>query len=171
MADCIQVVNGKQVRAPLRYKAPRRAIVTRPVPPKPEPLPPVIKKPDVPMADGSINLARIIGAAVKATGYSAIDIKSPRRFKSVCHVRQAVMYLACKLTPLSLPTIGGILGGRDHSTVLHGRDKVARNYELFRPLIEAILAEDAVLSKAVDGLGISQDTVSPYADERGMVAT
>lgn len=170
MADCIQVVNGKVVRPSLRYQAPRRAIVKRPLPAKIAATPRVIPASDSPPAEGRVDLARIIGAAVRATGYSAIDIKSPRRFKNVCHVRQAVMYLGCKLTMLSLPTIGGILGGRDHSTVLHGRDKVARNYEKFRPLIEAILAEDSLLSKAVDDLCISQSRVSPCADECGMVA-
>jgi len=34
------------------------------------------------------------------------------------------MYLACHHTDLSLSAIGEALGGRDHSTVLHGRDKV-----------------------------------------------
>lgn len=170
MADCIQVKDGKLVRPPLRYKAPRRAIVKLPLPAKTEPPPRAIAPPDAMLAEGRVDLARIISAAVRATGYSAIDIKSPRRFKNVCHVRQAVMYLGCKLTVLSLPTIGGILGGRDHSTVLHGRDKVARNYEKFRPLIEAILAEDSLLSKAVDDLCISQSRVSPCADECGMVA-
>ena len=33
--------------------------------------------------------------------------------------RQIAMYLAKKLTPRSLPEIGRVFGGRDHSTVIH----------------------------------------------------
>ena len=36
------------------------------------------------------------------------------------------MYLARELTDLSLPKIGERIGGRDHTTVLHGVDKIGR---------------------------------------------
>jgi chromosomal replication initiator protein len=34
------------------------------------------------------------------------------------------MYLARRLTPLSLEEIGGRIGGRDHSTVLYAANKI-----------------------------------------------
>ena len=37
------------------------------------------------------------------------------------------MYLCRKLTDLSVTEIGKILGNRDHSTVLHGCDKIAKD--------------------------------------------
>jgi len=40
--------------------------------------------------------------------------------------RQVGMYLARRLTPLSLEQIGAYFGGRDHSTVLHACRKVER---------------------------------------------
>jgi chromosomal replication initiator protein len=42
-----------------------------------------------------------------------------KRSRSISHPRQVAMYLARKLTPLSLEEIGVHFGGRDHSTVLH----------------------------------------------------
>ena len=36
------------------------------------------------------------------------------------------MYLCCELTDTSLPQIGEFFGGRDHTTVMHARDKIKR---------------------------------------------
>ncbi len=48
------------------------------------------------------------------------------RSRNVLLPRQVGMYLARKLTPLSLQQIGAFFGGRDHSTVLHACRKVER---------------------------------------------
>ena len=37
------------------------------------------------------------------------------------------MYLCRELTDLSLPKIGNEFGGRDHTTVLHAYDKIAKD--------------------------------------------
>jgi len=50
------------------------------------------------------------------------EIRSARRNRNVVFARQAIMYWACRLTPMSTPEVGRALGGRDHTTVLHGRD-------------------------------------------------
>src|SRR3546814_5409902 len=47
------------------------------------------------------------------------EMRSKRRARAVCRPRQIAMYLAKKMTPRSLPEIGRIFGGRDHSTVIH----------------------------------------------------
>lgn len=49
------------------------------------------------------------------------DLQGKRRTKSVTRPRQICMYLARHLTDLSLGEIGGYLGGRDHTTVLHAQ--------------------------------------------------
>jgi chromosomal replication initiator protein len=49
----------------------------------------------------------------------ASEMRSQRRARAVARPRQVAMYLAKKLTPRSLPEIGRIFGGRDHSTVIH----------------------------------------------------
>lgn len=47
------------------------------------------------------------------------DMRSKRRARAIARPRQVAMYLAKKMTPRSLPEIGRIFGGRDHSTVIH----------------------------------------------------
>lgn len=54
------------------------------------------------------------------------DIKGSRRLKAVVLPRQVVMYLLRKELQLPLKEVGRLLGGRDHTTVLHGQDKVTK---------------------------------------------
>ena len=55
------------------------------------------------------------------------EFKSKKRTKDVAFARQVAMYLCCELTDLSLPKIGEEFGGRDHTTVIHARDKIAND--------------------------------------------
>lgn len=54
------------------------------------------------------------------------DIKGSRRLRAVALPRQVVMYLLRKELQLPLKEAGKLLGGRDHTTVMHGEDKVAK---------------------------------------------
>ena len=47
------------------------------------------------------------------------EIVSPRRLKEYAEVRSMIINLIRELTPLSLPEIGRMIGGRDHTTILH----------------------------------------------------
>lgn len=55
------------------------------------------------------------------------DFKSKRRTKNVAFPRQIAMFLARKLTDLSLPRIGDEFGGRDHTTVIHAYEKITND--------------------------------------------
>lgn len=57
------------------------------------------------------------------------DFKSKRRTRNVAFPRQIAMYLARKLTDLSLPKIGDEFGGRDHTTVIHAYEKISGDLE------------------------------------------
>ncbi len=57
---------------------------------------------------------------------SLCDLLSERRTKEIIDARMLVYYLASTLTNCSSTTIGRHIGGRDHSTVLSGRYKMAR---------------------------------------------
>jgi chromosomal replication initiator protein len=53
------------------------------------------------------------------------DIRSSSRKKPIAFARQVAMYLAREETDASLSEIGEMMGGRDHSTILYGVDKIA----------------------------------------------
>ena len=52
------------------------------------------------------------------------DMISVRRSRVVARPRQVAMYLSKNFTPKSLPEIGRMFGGRDHTTVMHAIKKV-----------------------------------------------
>ncbi|HVE92660.1 MAG TPA: chromosomal replication initiator protein DnaA [Actinomycetota bacterium] len=58
-------------------------------------------------------------------GLGVDDLRSQNRSKSLVHARQIAMYLVRELTDLSLPKVGEMFGGRDHTTVLHAVKKIA----------------------------------------------
>ncbi len=57
------------------------------------------------------------------------DLQSKKRSQSIALPRQVCMYLARSLTRHSLEEIGGHLGGRDHSTVVHACTKIEQLYK------------------------------------------
>jgi len=56
---------------------------------------------------------------------SVADILRQTRRREITVPRQIAMYLTREMTNLSLPQIGQVFGNRDHTTVLHGCDKIA----------------------------------------------
>ncbi len=72
-----------------------------------------------------LTLSDIISAVALHYGVSEADLIGRSRRKEIASARQMVMYLAREETNASLPQIGQALGGRDHTTVLYGSEKVA----------------------------------------------
>ena len=68
------------------------------------------------------------------------DLQSKKRSQSITEPRQICMYLARKLTKHSLEEIGGHLGGRDHTTVMHACNKIAQAKDS-DPEMDAVLEE------------------------------
>ncbi|MDI6619188.1 MAG: chromosomal replication initiator protein DnaA [Clostridiales bacterium] len=66
------------------------------------------------------------------------DFTSKRRTRNVAFPRQIAMYLARKLTDLSLPKIGDEFGGRDHTTVIHAYEKISNDLAVDDGLKETI---------------------------------
>ncbi|MBI3244454.1 MAG: chromosomal replication initiator protein DnaA [Chloroflexi bacterium] len=60
---------------------------------------------------------------------SVEDLIGRDRSKEVMVPRQMAMYLVREETDASLPEIGQILGGRDHTTIIHGCDKISNLIE------------------------------------------
>jgi chromosomal replication initiator protein len=72
------------------------------------------------------------------------DMNSKKRTKAVTTPRQVAMYLCREMTSMSLPAIGEAFGGRDHSTVIHGCQKISENIEKntdFKNLVLRIQSE------------------------------
>jgi chromosomal replication initiator protein len=86
-----------------------------------------------------IALSDIIEAVAHHYGIAQADLTGTSRQKEFVTPRQIVMYLAREETNASFPIIGQALGGRDHTTVLHGSQKMAaeieRNDALRRDLV------------------------------------
>ena len=85
----------------------------------------------------------IISVIADQYGVTAEDIVSKKRSREVALPRQIAMYLCRNMTQLSTTNIGRSFGGRDHTTVMHGCDKI--NQEMndnfsFRKRIEELTA-------------------------------
>ena len=57
----------------------------------------------------------------------SIDILGQKRNKEIATARQIVMYLCRTMTSTPLQQIGKFLGGRDHTTVIHGIEKITKD--------------------------------------------
>lgn len=66
----------------------------------------------------------IIEIVAEHFSISVMDLKSSKRNSNIAIPRQIAMYLCRAMTDTPLKSIGIILGGRDHSTVSHGIDKI-----------------------------------------------
>ena len=74
---------------------------------------------------GQITVELIQRAVAEYYKIKVSDMYSKRRPTSIAAPRQVAMYLAKELTQKSLPEIGELFGGRDHTTVLHAVRKIA----------------------------------------------
>ena len=86
----------------------------------------------------SVTCFDVMMAVAAYYGVSEEDLRGPRRSRNVTVPRQMTMYLSRKLTEASLPKIGEMLGGRDHSTVLHGCAKIEELSQSAPPVKAAI---------------------------------
>ena len=75
------------------------------------------------------NIAQVLEATATYHQLSLDDLLSKRRTKDVVRARQIAMYLAREETDASYPKIGAAMGGRNHSTVLYGYQKIAKTVE------------------------------------------
>lgn len=62
------------------------------------------------------------------------EIIQPGRKTAFVEARQVLMYLLYNDTSLSYPAIGELLGGRDHTTVIHGANKIETELQTDREL-------------------------------------
>lgn len=68
---------------------------------------------------------QVLAVVASVFGISLDDLLSRSRSREVALPRQVAMYVMREDINKSLPQIGEVLGGRDHTTVMHGCEKVA----------------------------------------------
>lgn len=76
-----------------------------------------------------ITVDLIIDVVCEQFNVSREDILGTKRNREIVYPRQIVMYLCRNLTDIPLQSIGKEIGGKDHSTVIHGIEKITKEIE------------------------------------------
>ena len=71
-------------------------------------------------------------------GITVADLKSKKRDSEIAVPRQICMYLMRTMTDTALKGIGAVLGGKDHSTVKYGVEKIAKDIESDEMMVNTI---------------------------------
>jgi len=78
----------------------------------------------------NISPGRIIEAVAEAEGIGVDELLGQNRSAKIAIPRQLAMYILRQYNEISLPQIGELLGGRDHTTVLYATKKVDEDEKL-----------------------------------------
>ena len=71
----------------------------------------------------------IIQVVAEHYNLTTSDLLSQRRSKEISYPRQVAMYLCRNMTETPLQEIGKAMGGRDHTTIIHGIEKITKDLE------------------------------------------
>ena len=82
----------------------------------------------------------IIDAVCKYFKISTTDIISKKKTKNIVEPRMIAIYLITELLPMPLVQIGEMFGGRDHTTIIHARDKISEEIKT-NPRIKITVAD------------------------------
>ena len=72
----------------------------------------------------SPSIRRIAKVVCDYYGITYIDLNGQRRTKQCAKARHVAFYLARSLTGMSFMQVGKLIGGRDHTTVMHGFERI-----------------------------------------------
>jgi len=95
---------------------------------------------------------QILNTIAQEYGISMEDLLSHSRSQRVAFPRQVAMYMLREESELSLPKIGEILGGRDHTTVMYGHDKITDLLERDKNLRRKIVNIQEILYSPVNAV-------------------
>lgn len=77
------------------------------------------------LREGPPGMEDILRAVERRFGVGSAELRSASRARRVLLPRQVAMYLARRLTAMSLAEVGRFFGGRDHATVLYAEKRIA----------------------------------------------
>jgi len=80
----------------------------------------------------------VIETLSRRLGYSRKIIESRTREQEIVKARDLIVYLLREYGDLSYPAIGRLLGGRDHTTVMHACEKITKEIQLNENLVEEL---------------------------------
>jgi len=95
---------------------------------------------DIIAAPKTLTPEEVIRAVAEFYRITEDEITGRRRNKEIVRPRQVAMYLARQETQSSLPEIGTALGGRDHTTVIYGVEKINGQLEQDSTLRREVMA-------------------------------
>lgn len=88
-----------------------------------------------------VDAHEVLTAVASVFGLKTTTMKGPKRDRPIARPRQVFMYLCKTELGMTLDDIGGLLGGRDHTTIMHGVETIT-----------AELATNENLRNAVEGI-------------------
>jgi len=98
----------------------------------------VLKDMISPDAQPEITPQRIVQIVAEHFNITELDLVGQKRNKQVVYPRQIAMYLCREMTDAPLQQIGNCLGGRDHTTIIHGEEKISTDLKSNPDLINTI---------------------------------
>ena len=101
----------------------------------------------------------IIEETAKYFMLSPDELRGPRRTKGTAQARQISQYLIRNMTPLSLVDIGGLFGGRDHTTVLNGVRNIENGVRARTPVAQSVKDITSNIQVRVETLESSNKSV------------
>ena len=93
------------------------------------PLAQEILKDIIPIENKEISISQIQKITADYFNIKLSALLSKKRTKNIVLARQVAIYLSRELTDFSLPAIGEIFGGKDHTTILHSYIKIKNKIE------------------------------------------
>lgn len=95
-----------------------------------------------------ITAGLIMAQTASYFGMTIEDLTSSDRTRNLVTARQIAMYLCRELTDLSLPKIGSLFGGRDHTTVMHANKKISQQMAEKRNVYDDVSALTGQIKQA-----------------------
>jgi chromosomal replication initiator protein len=93
------------------------------------------------VARKKISPQEVLDAVAERFGIKSSAIKGDKRDRPIARPRQVVMYLCKVELGMTLNDVGGLLGGRDHTTIMHGVETITNE-----------LSTNSILREAVEGI-------------------
>ena len=76
-----------------------------------------------------VTAEKILDVVSEYTNITKADILGKKKTKEIADARQIAIYLICEMLNMPVVSVGKIIGGRNHATIIHSRDKVTEQLQ------------------------------------------